>query len=424
MTAAAGAQRTGWYHGWNIIAVCILAGISGNALPINAFSLFLKDWSAEFHAPISMLQLGIGGCGLSCALLAPLAGMIADKYPARLLFGLGLAAMALVCLGISFATQLWQYLALYIVPLPLAVLMTTSLLANTVVSRWFVQRLGLALALTAFGLGIAGVLLPPIVAEFMPALGWRGIWRIGALLIGLVVLPLNLLVLRERPTEREGLHYLSGQSTVVAHHGGGSGSTDLRWRDVFTNRTFWMMVMVFPPMLALQGGCNNNLVPIAASRGIGSQTASVLLSLLSFSQLVSILSVGMLSDRFGNRRPLAGLAFLTAAGGVLIAFGQSVPVLGIGVILAGCGGAFWPLIAAATAREFGAGAVGRVFGLVTFFLPFAVLAPFMIAKTQEMTGSYAPALLSMAAVAVLTGTICLLFMREKPREGDHPALSQ
>jgi len=65
VTSDNGTGRTSqrWYHGWNIVAVCVLAGIAASALPINAFSLFLHDWSVQLHSPISTLQLGIAACG-------------------------------------------------------------------------------------------------------------------------------------------------------------------------------------------------------------------------------------------------------------------------------------------------------------------------------------------------------------------------
>jgi len=407
-------RSRGWYYGWNIVAVCVLAGIAASALPINAFSLFLHDWSLQLHAPISTLQLGIGACGIGCALLAPLIGILADKYSGRWMFGFGLCGMALSCVGISYVNAIWEYLALYSVLLPVSILLTTSLLANAVVSRWFVRHLGLALSITAVGLGMAGVVMPPIVAATMPNLGWRVLWRLCGILIAVVVLPLVIAVLRDRPTARDGLHYVSGQSRAVPHQTSGGGDVP-RWRDIFARRNFWLLVIVYVPMLGLYGGCGQNIAPLASSRGFSQHTAGVLLSLLSLSQLVATLVAGVLSDRLGNRLPLASLALATAIGGVLAAFGNSVMILGLGILLAGCGGAFWPLIASAAATEFGAHSVGRVFGLVTFFLPLTVLAPFGVAKSQELIGSYAPALLVLSVLSLLGGAACLLLMRERRR---------
>jgi MFS family permease len=209
------------------------------------------------------------------------------------------------------------------------------------------------------------------------------------------------------------LHYLTGQSAAAGAHPTASGPSGLRSRDILKRRNFWLLIVVYVPMLALYGGCGQNVAPIAASRGLSADVAGVLLSLYSLAQLAATLIVGMLSDRFGNRLPLAGLAFVTALGGALVAFAHGAVPLGLGIVLAGCGGAFWPLIAAAIAVEFGASDVGRVFGLVTFFLPLTVLAPFAVAKAQEVGGSYTPALLVMTALTLAGGAACWALMRER-----------
>jgi MFS family permease len=409
----AGERQVGWYYGWNVVGVCVIAGIAASALPINAFSLFLAGWAADLHVSLSTLQLGIGGCGLGCALVAPLIGLIADKYPGRWLISIGLALMALFCIGISAVTAVWQYIVLYAVLLPVGLTLSTSLLANAVVSRWFVRRLGLALSVTAVGLGMAGVVMPPIVAASMSDLGWRGIWRTGGIIIAVVILPLSIAVLRDRPREKDGTYYLTADGGTAAPPHSHGGVSDVRWRDIFKRRNFWLLIVVYIPMLALYGGAGQNIAPISTSRGLSPQTAGMLLSLYSVAQLAATLLAGVLSDKIGNRLSLSGFAFATAIGGVFLALGSGALSLGLGIVLAGFGGSFWPLIAATAATEFGVGAVGRVFGLVTFFLPFAIAAPFAVAKAKESTGSYAAALLVMAALAVLGGLACLLLMREQ-----------
>ena len=405
----------GWYHGWNIVAVCVLGCIAANALPVNAFSLFLKDWSKDLHAPVSTFQLGIAGLGIGSAILSPIGGMLVDKLPARTMFAVGFSVMAAVFLGISFTSESWQFILLYAVPLPIGIVTATLIPSNAVVSRWFVRHRGLALATVSVGLGVGGAVMPIVVAQVMPVIGWRGIWRIAGIVIAVVVVPLALLIMRDRPKEGEGLHYLGGEAGAGAAHGHGSsaGAGTLRWRDILSSRNFWLLVITYLPMLAVYGGVGQNLGPIATSHGISEKTAGTLVSIFGLSQVVTTLLAGILSDRFGNRVPLALFAFATAAGGAIVAFADGIVPLGLGAILAAIGNSFWPLIAAAVAVEFGAGGVGRAFGMVTFFLPFMVLAPFATARTQEVTGSYTPALLVMAALALLAAILTGLFMREK-----------
>ena len=407
----------GWYHGWNIVAACVLSQAVANGLPVNAFSLFLQDWSAELHAPISFFQLGLAALGVVSAFGSPWVGVLADKYPARWLLGGGLLSTACFCIGVSMVRTSWQLLALFTVVLPVSVLFSSSLPANAVVARWFVKRLGLALGLAAFGLGLAGVVLPPIVAAVMPVLGWRLIWRGCGILIALVVAPMVMWVVRDRPDESDGLRYVpmadASRDARGVGHGSHPGNANLTWQGVLGRRNFWLLVAIFLPILGLYGGCGNNLAPIAASQELSRQTAGMLLSALSFAHVASTLLSGLMSDRFGNRLPLAGLAVTAAVGGFLVALGHGVVDLGIGVVLVGLGGGMWPLLAAAIAREFGARGVGRAFGLLMMFLPVIVLMPFAVAKIHEVFGSYAPALAGLAALTLLSGTACLVFMRER-----------
>ena len=406
------ASRKGWYHGWNIVAAAIVSQALSNGMPVNAFSLFLHDWSRDLNAPISRLQLGLASLGFVSPLLAPFVGVLADKKPARWLFGIGLATLALFHIGVSFATTSSQFTALFAVLLPIAIVFAASLPANAVVSRWFVRRRGLALGITAFGLGMAGVLMPPIIAALLPAFGWRLVWRGTGLFIGLVAAPLVMWVVRDRPTERDGLYYLSSDGTAPAPHAHGSAATsNLSWRTVLKRRNFWLLVITYLPVLALYGGCAQNLAPIAANHGFSQQTAGALLSAFSLSYVASSLTAGLLSDRFGNRLPLFGLAIASALGGLIFAFGNSLPMVAIGIVLVGLSGGLWPLLAAATANEFGAEGVGRGLGLLSLFVPVIALTPFAVAKVQEVTGSYIPGLTGLAVLTVIGGCACLL-MRE------------
>jgi MFS family permease len=389
----------------------VLSTILVNGLAANSFSLFLHDWSAELHCPISSLLLGMSVMGITIAFVGPFVGVMADKYPIRWVFGIGLAAMTFMAIAMSFITAVWQIQLLYALVLPVAVSFAALIPANAVISRWFVRRLGLAMGLAAFGVSMAGVVLPPIIAWILPLVGWRMIWRIGGLLIGFVFSPIVLLALRDRATEREGLHYMTGESTATLHHGA-AGKGALSSLEVLARKNFRLLVLAALPMLAAYFACMQNLAPIVASHGLSQRVAGGLLSAFSLSHLAANLLAGILSDRIGNRLPIAGLAFLTVIGALLIAFGNSLTFLSLGFLLVGFSGGIWPLLGAAIAVEFGAEGFGRPFGLFSACLPVAMLMAFIVAKLQESTGSYAYGFAALAVAGVLGGTAALL-MRER-----------
>lgn len=407
----------GWYHGWNIVAVCVLAQLAANGLAINSMSLFLGSWSHDLHAPISQLLIAMLPMAALTAVASPIVGALADKYPTRWLFGLGLAGIAIFNIAMSTVVATWQIWALYGLLYPAALVLASSIPANAVVSRWFTKRLGLALGVTAFGVGISGVVLPPLIAAGMPLLGWRGIWRLAGIIVAVGVLPLTLLVLRDRPTARDGLQSPAQQQPGHSAAGAAAAAPDLRWGDILKRRNFWLLVACYLPIIAVNGGAQQNLAPIVASHGYPVTMAGTLLAVFSLAHVVSTLAFGLASDRFGNRLPLAGLAAAVALGGGLIAFAGSLPVLVCGVILAGVGGGVSTLLPAAAAVEFGPAGVGRAFGAIMLFIPINACVPSIIAKVQETSGSYAPSFSALALLCLAGGGLVLVLMRE--RRGGH-----
>ena len=409
MTARAGAGPKGlWYHGWNIVALVVLSQVAANGLTLNAMSLFLHDWAQDLHAPISALLLALLPFSIAVSISSPFLGALADRYPARLLISAGLAAIVALDLLMSVANASWQIWVLYGSLFPIALGLCALATVNAVVSRWFVRRIGLALGITALGSAMGGVLLPPLIAAVMPAIGWRAVWRAGGCVTALIVLPLALWIVRDRPSERDGLHYLGGGA---AHPEGADRAGDLRWTDILRRRNFWLLVLCYTPILGLYGAVQQNIAPIAASLGFGQSMAGMLLAVFSLSQVIATLMLGLASDRFGNRLPLASLSLLIAAGAAFLAFGGGLPALLAGAALVGFTGGIWTLMPAATAAEFGAGGVGRAFGMLMFFLPISALPPALVARVQEITGSYAPALIGLGAICLIGGG-AILFMRE------------
>ena len=283
MTLQSG-HRPNWYHGWNIVGACVLSVIMARGIPVNSFSLFLRGWSLELKVPISTLQLMMAPLALTCAVIAPIIGGFADRYPARWLFGAGLLGTSLLLMAGSAVHSFWQLLAIYALLLPFTLNLSANVVGNPLIARWFVKRRGLALGLSGFGLGLAGIVLPPLIGAIMPDVGWRAIWLGAGLLTALVATPVVVLAMRNRPGERDGQDYVSGD--LVQHAGGpeqAKAGVALGIVDVLKRHNFWIVLAAALPVLGLHGGSMQNLAPIAASRGYSQQVAGTLIAILSLS---------------------------------------------------------------------------------------------------------------------------------------------
>lgn len=409
-------ETRGWYYyGWNIVAAMVLLRVVANGLTSNSFTLFLKDWSDEFNTPVSSLQLATGIMLCVSSLISPIIGSLGDRYSARLLFGGGLAGMTLFFLTMSLVTSSTQILLLYgIVAAPSLVLLTGAV-GGPLITRWFSHRLGLALGLASFGISLAGVFLPPIIGLLLPTIGWRAIWLGAALITGLIIGPIALLIIRDKPTSREGLHYIKD----------GAGGSSLHTRDPVNasaiidlgrSKKFWVLVGIYLPMLIGSMGVAGNLGPYAAHYGLDRQTAGLLVTVLSAMHVMAALVLGIITDRLGVRIPLLALAALVTVGLILLATGPGLVLIVVGVALVGLAGGLLAVLPAVIALEFGPQVVGRVFGMCMVFIPVAAFSPFFVAKVQEFLGDYSIALSIMASMVSISGVFSY-FMRGRQKDG-------
>lgn len=184
---------------------------------------------------------------------------------------------------------------------------------------------------------------------------------------------------------------------------------------LIAQKSFWLIIGVYLPVLAVYVALLQNVAPYLASLGFSTRIAGSLLAVFSASGAAATLSLGMLSDRFGNRLPYAGLALCVAIGAIFLTFNAGLPVIFLGCVLIGAGGGQFVLLTATAADQFGAENIGRTFGLCMLFLPLAQIGPYSLARTREVQGSYTPALIGLA-VATSVGSRNYSSL-ERPLEG-------
>jgi MFS family permease len=161
-------------------------------------------------------------------------------------------------------------------------------------------------------------------------------------------------------------------------------------------------------------GVMSNLPPLVRSHGLGAQAAILLLSGYGAADLIAKFTCGAATDRFGNRAPMVTLCIIGVVSALGLAFAPGhglmiASLLGMGLI-----GGVWTFAASATAVEFGQQNFGRAFGLINTFSPASTLMPWVLARTQEWTGSYAPGLVGLAVLALVAAGLSMMLRERKP----------
>ena len=129
-----------------------------------------------------------------------LAGVWIDHIGARrvILCGIGFIGIPLILMG--FMTKFWQYETLCLFEV-LGYVLAGPIANQVLIAQWFQLRRGRAMGIAYLGLGLGGVVAPPVANYFIHAFGWRNALGAAGTLILLLLLPIGLWVTRSAPSE-------------------------------------------------------------------------------------------------------------------------------------------------------------------------------------------------------------------------------
>lgn len=192
--------RFPFFYGWIVVAVAFVTmGIGVNAR--TAFSLLFPPILAEFgwERGVTAAAFSIGF--VVSTLYAPFSGILMDRFGPRYVLSFG---VLLISAGMAAATRIQTPWHLY---LTLGVLVVggsvfTSYIGHSLfLPNWFVRRRGLAIGIAFSGVGIGSIVIFPWMQHVIDHVGWRQACWMMAILLCVVLIPLNVSFQRQRPQD-------------------------------------------------------------------------------------------------------------------------------------------------------------------------------------------------------------------------------
>jgi MFS family permease len=299
--------RLPFFYGWVVVAVAFVT----MAIGVNtrtAFSLLFPPILDEFGWDRATIAGAFSIGFVASALYTPFIGMAMDRFGPRLVIPFG---VLLVAGGLALATgaaRPWQF------DLSLGVLVVggsvfVSYIGHSVfLPHWFVRRRGLATGIAFSGVGVGSILMFPWLQGLIDGAGWRSACFAMAGLLLVVLLPLNLVLQRQRP---EDLGLVPdgdpGDATARASTSADANIVDRAWvasdwtlpRAMRTIRFWWLFVAFFSGLFAwyaVQVHQTRYLVEI----GFRPELAAFALGLVGLAGVVGQIAIGHLSDRVGR----------------------------------------------------------------------------------------------------------------------------
>jgi MFS family permease len=394
-----------FYGWWVTLAFSAMVFVSAGVR--HAVGPFLKPMVADLGVDRGAFSLVIAlGLFLYGAFM-PWVGGLTDRLGARRVTAAGSVLLAAALALTSLCHNLWQLALVYGVLAALGLACTGPVVANSVVTRWFVRRRGTAVSLLGSAAMTGMSLLVPVVAWLIVTFGWRTTYVVLGLLVLLGMLPLCLFVVRDSP-ESMGLTP-DGDAGAGADHWASATRTPAR--AAVRTVAFWQLGGSFftcgfsMSLVAAHG------VPMLTDHGYTPIFASWVIGLLGASSIVFTLTLGTLSDRFGARPVLAaiygGRALIFA--GLFLIHDNPMAMLGVaiagGVTLAGS----MSMTSVLTADIYGRYSVGSILGVI--FLVHqtgAALGSWLAGALFDATGGYG---VTFAIACILLASAGLVSLR-------------
>ena len=351
------------FYGWHIVLAAFTAQFVSTFCTLAAIGPFMTVLEVEFDTNAATLSGAVGGSILLMGLVGPILGRAIDLGNQRAIMLTGVVVMAIGLYLSSLAKELWQLGLAFCVIANLGYVMCGPMPSMTLVSRWFVRRRGLAVALAVAGATFASAISPLLGAWLIDqeSVGWRGTlvyYSIGTCVIALPIFWFMLVKTPEELGQRP-----DGDAAPIDEPEPDGGSYTAR--DLFRDRNFLVVSLGMALLFTAPIVCTVHLIPYAEKvLSIERQSAAFVFTILAACSLIGKLVFGLVVDRIHPRHALwIAVALLTAGWATLLGTPSYTMLLGVGALMGLGVGALGPLHAVVVGACFGRAGFGQVMGM-------------------------------------------------------------
>ncbi len=295
------------FYGWWLVAASFPIALYVAGAIFYGFTAIFEPIANEMGWSYAQVSFASSLRGLESGLLAPLIGILVDRWGPRRLIALGALAIFFGLSILSHVNSLAMFYGAFVL-IAIGLSSCTMTVLMTAVANWFRKKIGIASGIAICGFGFGGLLIPVIV-WLVELWGWRmavNVLAVGALII---VLPLSLLF-RHKP---EQYGYLpDGEKLKQEHEQANNAmpSADVpemnsSGRQVLKTLSFWQLSLVFMCLTIMLSAVVTHVMPYLSSIGVSRAQASLVATGVPVVSAGGRFIFGWLGDKVDRRRLLA-----------------------------------------------------------------------------------------------------------------------
>lgn len=404
--------RTGTkFSGWRIVILSAIA--VGMSSPGQTFGVAV--WVDPMMATLELTRTEVSGAYLVGTLVGattlPRLGQVIDRRGTRFAvalmggaFGVMLMAMAgvfgLISLVLGFTgIRMFGQGGL-------------TLSAGTAAAPWFERRRGLAMGVKGAIAGTVMSTMPLIIgALVMPHTGWRGAWLVMGVAVWLVVLPIAIFGIIDRPSDvgqrpdgaplpTPGTDDEPATDVEVAFTRGEAMRTPM----------FWAVALAVSTTSLVGTALGFHQIDLLGEQGLTVLQATGNFLPQTLAGMVTTLGIGAMVDRFAPRWVLLQSMGMLAGAMIAVPFVRpGLSAIAYGMALGAAGSSVRVMEAATFPKLFGIPHIGAIRGVVfSCSVAGSAFGPLVLSLGHDIAGSYVQVLLLLLVLPIGVGLFGLV----------------
>ena len=313
-------RRPPFFYGYVMVPVAMMLQICtspGQTFAISAFAPALRQ---SLELSDSRLSLAYMLGTLFAAFPLSVVGPLSDRYGLKPITLAAIVALASTCWYASTVTGFYTLLAAFFL-LRFLGQGALSLLSGNAISMWFRTRIGRVSAVMSIGMSFAFAWVPQWLSESIVEQGWRVTYQSIAAIIVVAMIPVVLLLFRNRPEDLG--QFVDGVDSPAGHAPAENESRrhEIPGREVsvslpeaMRSRSIYLVGAIMVLWAMAGTGLVFYLFDICAERGRDAVFAGDLFKTFGMMMLVLQLAGGVLADYVPLHRLLGIGSAMLAAG--------------------------------------------------------------------------------------------------------------
>lgn len=403
------------HYAWIILAICFANLFFGFGVFAN-YGIILPEMIRTLGFTRREGADILNAYYLAYICLSPVTGYLTDRYGARKIIALFWVVLGTGALLMGTADNFYQTALFFcIVGIGNAATWAPGV---TLVQRWFsASKKGLALGILGAGIGLTfafmGKVSPVIIANW----SWRYCLYFLSMAVFIMVL-INAVFMRSKPEDMKLYPWGSPPDVNPSLNNPAKGQQGkITFKEFTVTSRFWLIGVSYALIAGAILSVTTFMVDYARNElGLAVASASFLMSVHGFGQIIGVVAILTISDYIGRRNMiiLSNICIAACIAGIIFIGANQIWLLACVGIFGAFYGAAFPMYSACGGDYFRKEVMGTVIGLFTLFYGIGAITINRVAGyIRDMTGSFMIPF-TIAAVLALVSAALMALVKRRP----------